>query len=70
MIWKYDYTDRFPQRPYWEIAEIEELCEQRTLPFFETRYGQAPARISTDALTVLIEDQAEVTRSRGQPNCR
>jgi len=60
MIWKYDCTDRFPRRLYWEFAEIDELCEQRTLPFFEARYGQAPARISTDALTVLIDDEAEV----------
>jgi Zn-dependent peptidase ImmA (M78 family) len=60
MIWKSDYTGRFPQRPHWELEELEKLCEERTLPFLTARYGQAPARLPTDALTVLIEDQAEV----------
>ncbi len=60
MIWKIDYTGRFPQRPHWEVDELERLCGERTVPFLETRFGQAPARLPTDALTVLIECEAEV----------
>ena len=60
MIWKVDYTGRFPQRPHWEIEELEHMCEERILPFLEARYGQSTARMSTDALTVLIEREAEV----------
>jgi Zn-dependent peptidase ImmA (M78 family) len=60
MIWKTDYTRRFPRRPHWEIDELEQLCEQRAVPFLQARFGQAPARVPTDALTVLIECEAEV----------
>jgi hypothetical protein len=60
MIWKIDYTGRFPKRPHWEIDELERLCEERMLPFLEARFGQAPARVPTDALTVLSECEAEV----------
>jgi Zn-dependent peptidase ImmA (M78 family) len=59
MIWKPDYTGRFPQRPHWEIDELEGRCEEIMVPFLEKRYGQAPVRVPTDALTVLIERDAE-----------
>jgi hypothetical protein len=59
MIWKPDYTGRFPQRPHWEIDELECRCEEVMVPFLEGRYGQVPARVPTDALTVLIEREAE-----------
>jgi Zn-dependent peptidase ImmA (M78 family) len=58
MIWKADYTGRFPQRPHWEIAELEQRCEAVMGPFLESRYGQAPVRVPTDGLTVLIEREA------------
>jgi Zn-dependent peptidase ImmA (M78 family) len=60
MIWKVDYTGRFPKRPHWKIEEFEALCEERTVPFLEARYGQTPTRLPTDALTLLIERDAEV----------
>jgi hypothetical protein len=59
MIWKPDYTGRFPRRPHWEIDELERRCEEIMVPFLEKRYGQAPVRVPTDALTVLIERDAE-----------
>jgi Zn-dependent peptidase ImmA (M78 family) len=59
MIWKPDYTGRFPQRPHWELEELEHRCEEIVAPFLEARYGQAPVRVPTDALTVLIERAAE-----------
>jgi hypothetical protein len=59
MIWKPDYTGRFPRRPHWEIDELEQRCEAVMEPFLKARYGQAPARVPTDALTVLIEREAE-----------
>ncbi len=54
MIWRPDYTGRFPQRPHWESDELERRCEEVMVPFLEGRYGQAPVRVPTDALTVLI----------------
>lgn len=59
MIWKPDYTGRFPRRPHWEFDELERRCEEIMKPFLEERYGQVPARVPTDALTVLIEREAE-----------
>jgi hypothetical protein len=59
MIWKPDYTGRFPQRPHWEVDELERRREEVMVPFLEGRYGQAPVRVPTDALTVLIEREAE-----------
>ena len=58
MIWKPDYTGRFPRRPHWECDELERRCEEIMRPFLEARYGQAPARVPTEALTVLIERAA------------
>jgi hypothetical protein len=49
MIWKPDYTGRFPQRPHWESDELERRCEEVMGPFLEGRYGQAPVRVPTDA---------------------
>src|SRR5271165_5149318 len=59
MIWRLDYTGRFPQRPHWEVDELERRCEEVMVPFLEGRYGQVPIRLPTDALTVLIEREAE-----------
>ena len=59
MIWKTDYTGRFPRRPHWELDELERRCEEIVVPFLKARYGQAPVRVPTDALTVLIEREAQ-----------
>jgi uncharacterized protein DUF955 len=59
MIMKPDYTGRFPERPHWEIDELERRCEEILTPFLENRYGQPPARVPTQDLLVLIDREAE-----------
>jgi hypothetical protein len=38
MIWKTDYTGRFPRRPHWELDELERRCEEIVVPFLKARY--------------------------------
>jgi len=59
MILKPDYTGRFPERPHWEIDELEQRCEEILTPFLESRYGQPPARVPTQDLLILIDREAE-----------
>jgi hypothetical protein len=49
MIWKLDYTGRFPHRPHWEVDELERRCEEVMVPFIEgatvrRRYECRPTR--------------------------
>ena len=53
-----DRTGRFPERPHYEIEELEEECERIMTTFLERRYGQMVIPVPTDALRVLIEGEA------------
>ena len=44
MIWRLDYTGRFPRRPHWEVDELERRCEEVMVP------GLGPSRSCTLAL--------------------
>jgi len=54
-----DKTGRFAVRPYYENGEIDRLCERAIEGFMEERYGGLELPIPTDALTKLIERDAE-----------
>lgn len=54
-----DNTGRFAQRPYYEESELDRLCEQAIKEFMEERCGGLMLPIPTDALTKLIERDAE-----------
>ncbi|HVN90973.1 MAG TPA: hypothetical protein VMT61_14250 [Candidatus Binataceae bacterium] len=54
-----DRTGRFPARPHWEIAELEQRCEEVMLSFLRERYGFERIPVPTEALTELIERHAE-----------
>jgi hypothetical protein len=53
-----DHTGRFPERPHYEIEELEDECERIITCFLERRYGQIVIPVPTDALKVLIEGEA------------
>jgi hypothetical protein len=55
MRWQKDLTGRFPQRPHWDDDELDHECENLINDFFRGRYGRVTFPISTEALTVLIE---------------
>jgi uncharacterized protein DUF955 len=57
--WIPDRTGRFPERPHYEIAELEDACERLMTEFLERRYGQLIIPIPTPALMVLVESEAE-----------
>jgi hypothetical protein len=59
MKMKRDLTGRFRERPHWEIAELEERSEQTITSFLRERYGFDRIPVPTEALTVLIERDAE-----------
>lgn len=55
MIMIRDGTGRFPERPHWELGELEQLCEKAITEFLIKRYGFERIAVPTEALTELIE---------------
>lgn len=55
MKWIKDNTGRFPERPYYEQAEIDYECEQIVSEFLRQKYGKVQFPISTDDATIMIE---------------
>jgi hypothetical protein len=55
--WVPDSTGRFPERPYYESAELNELCEALMETFLAQKYGTSSYPIRTDDLTLLLEQQ-------------
>ncbi len=56
-----DKTGRFSMRPFWEVAELERMCEQTITGLLRQRYGFDRVPVPTEAITVLIErDAAEL----------
>jgi hypothetical protein len=52
-----DVTGRFPERPYYEAAELNELCEGIVQPFLVRKHGSCLYPIRTDDLALLLELQ-------------
>jgi uncharacterized protein DUF955 len=55
--WVRDATGRFPKRPHYDAAELDQTCAALVAEVRLIRPGQHP-RLSTDDLTVLIEHRA------------
>jgi hypothetical protein len=53
-----DRTGRFPERPHYEIDELEEECERIIQSFLLIRYGQYTIPVPTEALVALLERDA------------
>ena len=55
-----DTSGRFPERPYYEPGELDELCEGIVETFLRRKYGTVRYPIPTDGLELLIEQQEVV----------
>ena len=53
-----DKTGRFRMRPFWEVAELERMCEETITGLLRKRYGFDRVPVPTEAITVLIERDA------------
>lgn len=53
-----DNTGRFKQRPWYELRELDQECEQVVNDFMNERFGGMRLPIPTDAFTKLIERDA------------
>ncbi|HEY93359.1 MAG TPA: ImmA/IrrE family metallo-endopeptidase [Dehalococcoidia bacterium] len=56
MKWIADQTGRFRLRPYYDRHELDFECERIVSRFLERKYGVCCFPISTDDLTVMIEE--------------
>lgn len=54
-----DRTGRFRERPYWQSAELDQMCEQAITAFLRERYGFERIPVPTEALTEIIERDAK-----------
>src|SRR5688500_9240708 len=50
-----DATGRFTQRPHYEPGELDRECEVIVSSFLERRHRRAVPPITTDELSILIE---------------
>ena len=60
MKWVPDKTGRFAQRPHYLPEELDAECEQIVGAFLRQKYGRVEFPITTDDLTVLIEQKADL----------
>jgi hypothetical protein len=55
-----DRTGRFAQRPHYLPEELDEECERIILEFLKKKHGKVEFPVTTDDLTVLIEQKADL----------
>jgi hypothetical protein len=55
MRWVPDSTGRFGVRPQYSGAELDAECERNLHRFLAARYGRVNLPVSTDALTIMLE---------------
>lgn len=56
--WSIDKSGRFPQRLFLRAAEIDRDCERLVTAFLQERHGEVRLPLSTDDLTVLVEQHS------------
>lgn len=56
--WSIDKSGRFPQRLFLRAAEIDRDCERLVTAFLQERHGEVRFPLSTDDLTVLVEQHS------------
>ena len=57
MKWVRDASKKFPERPYYDMDELDFECEGQVTSFLQAKHGVANFPISTDDLTVLVEGE-------------
>jgi Zn-dependent peptidase ImmA (M78 family) len=57
--WFKDRTGRFAERPHYEPAELDTECERLVSSFLKAHTGKVEYPITTDDLTVLIEQHVK-----------
>jgi hypothetical protein len=60
MQWVRDRTGRFPERPYYQPAELDAECERLITEFLRARHGTVAFPVITDDLSVLVEQAGAV----------
>jgi hypothetical protein len=60
MQWVRDRTGRFPERPYYQSAELDAECERLMTEFLRARHGTVAFPVVTDDLSVLVEQGGAV----------
>jgi IrrE N-terminal-like domain len=55
MQWVRDRTGRFPERPYYQPAELDAECERLITEFLSARHRTVAFPVVTDDLSVLVE---------------
>lgn len=60
MRWVPDKTGRFTQRPHYTPQELDTECDKIVSTFLRKKYGRAEYPITTDDLTILIEEKADL----------
>jgi len=60
MKWIPDRTGRFSERPFYERDELDYECERVISDFLVAKYGAASYPISTNNLTILLEQVVSV----------
>jgi hypothetical protein len=58
--WIPDKTGRFARRPHYLPEALDSECEQIITAFLRKKYGKAEYPVTTDDLTVLIEERADL----------
>ena len=56
MKWIKDNTGRFPERPFYDQEELDYLSKELVMGFLRGRYRHASFPVSTEDLTVLVEN--------------
>jgi hypothetical protein len=57
MRWLRDPSGRVPERPHYDLAEIDGECESRVASFLRHRHGGVRYPLSTNDLTILLEQE-------------
>jgi hypothetical protein len=59
MKWVKDNRGRFPERPHYDVDELDSECERIVEAFLMSRYGTIDYPISTDDLLLMLEKETD-----------
>jgi len=68
MKWVKDRTGRFAKRPHYLPEELDSKCEATISAFLKNRHGSTEFPISTDDLTILVEQSTNTLDLYAEPS--